>query len=412
MLHRSSRRWLVSAIAIVSLFGYFVPLAAPVEVPFEYDANGNLISGEGKYYEYNDANQLVRVRQGNATGQVLEECSYDFDGRRVKKIEDRFTTYYPGKHFESQARPGESADTSYYFADRDRVAKMDSAGRTFFFFLDHLGSTDAVQASSGTDVWRTRYYPFGEVRLGRHEGYSYNGKALDAPSSAYYFEARYYRPDLAHFSQADAIVPDPYNPQALNRYSYAFNNPMAYRDPSGHSSQKQHRMSNEMYVQHLVDKGYIKESQSEKVLRYLNEGTYAADNDDKYKNYNPAHALRDPGMSKGEAERLWNQFIEAHLILFRNFLDFDMAKAYFELGLALHAMQDHLALAHKNFAEFNAGTRVSAWGAVTWGALNGKEDYLGHADEGTTYDRTPVLNADDVDSRLAKTGVVFTVDDY
>ncbi|WP_083755906.1 hypothetical protein [Methanosarcina acetivorans] len=27
---------------------------------------------------------------------------------------------------------------------------------------------------------------------------------------------------------------DPYNPQALNRYSYALNNPVKYTDPSGH----------------------------------------------------------------------------------------------------------------------------------------------------------------------------------
>jgi len=34
--------------------------------------------------------------------------------------------------------------------------------------------------------------------------------------------------------QADSIVPQPGNPQALNRYAYAANNPVRYRDPSGH----------------------------------------------------------------------------------------------------------------------------------------------------------------------------------
>ncbi len=33
---------------------------------------------------------------------------------------------------------------------------------------------------------------------------------------------------------ADTIVPDPANPQSLNRYSYTRNNPLRYRDPSGH----------------------------------------------------------------------------------------------------------------------------------------------------------------------------------
>jgi hypothetical protein len=34
--------------------------------------------------------------------------------------------------------------------------------------------------------------------------------------------------------QADTIVPDPGNPQSLNRYSYVYNNPMLYNDPTGH----------------------------------------------------------------------------------------------------------------------------------------------------------------------------------
>ena len=34
----------------------------------------------------------------------------------------------------------------------------------------------------------------------------------------------------------DTIVPDPKNPQSLNRYSYALNNPIGNRDPSGHAT--------------------------------------------------------------------------------------------------------------------------------------------------------------------------------
>ncbi len=34
--------------------------------------------------------------------------------------------------------------------------------------------------------------------------------------------------------QPDTLIPDPSNPQAWNRYSYALNNPILYNDPSGH----------------------------------------------------------------------------------------------------------------------------------------------------------------------------------
>jgi len=41
-------------------------------------------------------------------------------------------------------------------------------------------------------------------------------------------------PAPGRFVQADAIVPSPVNPQALNRYAYALSNPAKHTDPSGH----------------------------------------------------------------------------------------------------------------------------------------------------------------------------------
>jgi len=42
------------------------------------------------------------------------------------------------------------------------------------------------------------------------------------------------QPYLNRFIQPDSIVPDPSNPQAYNRYSYVYGNPLRYIDPSGH----------------------------------------------------------------------------------------------------------------------------------------------------------------------------------
>ena len=38
------------------------------------------------------------------------------------------------------------------------------------------------------------------------------------------------------FLAADTIVPQPGNPQSLNRYSYVLNNPLRFVDPSGHAA--------------------------------------------------------------------------------------------------------------------------------------------------------------------------------
>ena len=45
---------------------------------------------------------------------------------------------------------------------------------------------------------------------------------------------RLYDPMLARFVSADPIVQAPYDLQSLNRYSYVWNNPLGYTDPSGY----------------------------------------------------------------------------------------------------------------------------------------------------------------------------------
>ncbi|MDH7487629.1 MAG: RHS repeat-associated core domain-containing protein [Anaerolineae bacterium] len=49
---------------------------------------------------------------------------------------------------------------------------------------------------------------------------------MDESIGLYFYNARYYDPALGWFVSADTIVPEPGNPQALNRYSYVLNNPL------------------------------------------------------------------------------------------------------------------------------------------------------------------------------------------
>jgi RHS repeat-associated protein len=50
----------------------------------------------------------------------------------------------------------------------------------------------------------------------------------------YDYNARYYAPTLARFISADTLIPDPANPQSLNRYAYTLNSPLRFIDPTGH----------------------------------------------------------------------------------------------------------------------------------------------------------------------------------
>ena len=53
--------------------------------------------------------------------------------------------------------------------------------------------------------------------------------------SLYHDQARWYSPVLGRFLSPDPIVPDPGNPQDLNRYAYSLNNPLRYTKPSGYA---------------------------------------------------------------------------------------------------------------------------------------------------------------------------------
>ena len=44
-----------------------LPIIAASELNLIYDGNGNLITGDGKYREYNGFNQLITVWEGNSS---------------------------------------------------------------------------------------------------------------------------------------------------------------------------------------------------------------------------------------------------------------------------------------------------------------------------------------------------------
>jgi len=64
--------------------------------------------------------------------------------------------------------------------------------------------------------------------------YRFTGQRWDGVIKLYDYKARYDDPAIGRFIQPDPIVPDPANPQDLNRHTYVRNNPVRYTDPSGH----------------------------------------------------------------------------------------------------------------------------------------------------------------------------------
>ncbi len=90
-------------------------------------------------------------------------------------------------------------------------------------------------------VTRQLYHPYGTVR--HSEGtlptdFTFTGQRADASTGLMDSRARYYHPGLGRFISADPLVPEPGNPQALNRYAYVFGNPLKYVDPTGYFTEE------------------------------------------------------------------------------------------------------------------------------------------------------------------------------
>ena len=108
-----------------------------------------------------------------------------------------------------------------------------------YLLTDHLGSLVAITNDIGSLTSQQRFLPFGQARAdvttpnGPSTDLSYTGQR-DLGMGLLDYHARFYSPCITRFSQPDTIVPDPLNPQAWNRYSYALNNPIRYNDPTGH----------------------------------------------------------------------------------------------------------------------------------------------------------------------------------
>jgi RHS repeat-associated protein len=111
----------------------------------------------------------------------------------------------------------------------------------FFAGVFHLGSSSLITDRDGSLVRQQYgYRAFGSERFSLNFipfTSRFTGQPYDTETGLYYYQSRYYDPELGRFIQPDSIIPDPGSSQSLNRYSYVLNNPLKYIDPSGHAPQ-------------------------------------------------------------------------------------------------------------------------------------------------------------------------------
>ena len=107
---------------------------------------------------------------------------------------------------------------------------------TYFYQNDALGSMRLVTASTGAILFSSDYLPFG-ASFGTSGSFTpefeYTGKLVDL-TGLYYYGARFYDPSIDRFVTEDTSTGSLEDPQSLDRYVYARDDPEAITDPTGH----------------------------------------------------------------------------------------------------------------------------------------------------------------------------------
>lgn len=115
---------------------------------------------------------------------------------------------------------------------------------------DHLGSTNVVTDQNANLVQTLDYYPYGATRINNSTGANqlrkYIGQFFDNQTNLAYLNARFYEVNRGQFLSQDPVFWELgyklrganlsaflTNPQVLNSYSYAENNPIIKKDPDG-----------------------------------------------------------------------------------------------------------------------------------------------------------------------------------
>ncbi len=269
------------------------PSAGGGTVEFSYDANGNLLSGDGRRIDFDLMDRPVRVCSGTAEAcapqapwpGATSDFAYAPDGARYRlvvsgAVEAGFgpkTVYYVDKDYEltvwpasGTARPAPVEEERTYLGAAV-VYRRGASREVRYQHVDRLGSLDAVTDESGAELMVDAhgYDPWGKPRgrtwIGSEERLHPEGETPESPPPGceppvhpwcsqrgvttnrgftghehldghhlIHMNGRVYDYRLGRFLSVDPFISNPLSPQSINPYSYIGNNPLSGVDPTGY----------------------------------------------------------------------------------------------------------------------------------------------------------------------------------
>ncbi|MBQ9716317.1 MAG: hypothetical protein IJV77_07950 [Clostridia bacterium] len=213
-----------------------------------YDAIGNPISYKG--------NALTWIRGRLLSSFGNNSYTYNSAGIRTSKTVGGVTTNYAVSGGTILSEITNGVTTIYYYS-ADGIIGFNRAGVDYFYRKNMQGDIIAIVNASGGvvakyvyDAWGNHiaYYwngnAFAEAisnttnancQIALFNPFRYRGYYFDNETGLYYLNSRYYDPQVGRFINADTIdYLDSSSVDGVNLYTYCYNNPIMYADPSGH----------------------------------------------------------------------------------------------------------------------------------------------------------------------------------
>ncbi|MBW1816632.1 MAG: RHS domain-containing protein [Deltaproteobacteria bacterium] len=184
---------------------------------FEYDDSGNAVTissgGQAMEFVYDVADRIVRVEDG--IGGEIAQYYYDPFGRRLWKEVDGTRTYFlyadEGLIGEYGATGNEIRAYGYVPGSTwgTQPVYLKTAGSTYFYQNDHLGTPQKLIDSTGAIVWSGLYDSFGIFQVETSQvanNLRFPGMYADNETGLYYNFHRYYDPITGRYLQADPLA--------------------------------------------------------------------------------------------------------------------------------------------------------------------------------------------------------------
>ena len=227
-----------------------------------------ILSNQTNNYSYDSDNRLATIdgqtvthnANGDLTAFGTNSYTYDFEDRLVQlSLTNTFTCDGLGNRLaltvSGQARrfvldrtgaltqvlaetDTNNAPVAYYVYGLGLAEQISSSGTVATYHFNIQGSTVALTDSGGKVSDSYAYDSFGVLANSDGDSpqpFRYLGKfgILDDGTGLYYARARYFSPQLGHFLTKDTVASKDNDSQSLNRFVYALNNPLRFRDESG-----------------------------------------------------------------------------------------------------------------------------------------------------------------------------------